>query len=297
MAGIARRPGLPIRRPPETTLFSSSTAGPPKSRISPVVSLCFLLVGGILLIGYSYGDSVFLSPPQKDVEVKQRLIQTLPDDDVEGAPAFVWDGDKASSKPECTASVCGVIDILQDMYGKTMHRLLHIGPGTCGIVSKLLKESNSEVWGIQPFRMKPPVHETCQSFVRKGLIRVAEVNQPLPYRSRSFSFVLVTDTLDIMKKRDLNATLPELSRLSAHNLVVVVGKRRPLMVESKETPGQSVKTTKPRTRDWWLQQFNAAGLKEDDEKKTHFDAAVTESGNKSSFHIFHLIVPSFSSAR
>lgn len=105
-----------------------------------------------------------------------------------------------------------------------MHRLLHIGPGTCGIVSKLLKESNSEVWGIQPFRMKPPVHEICQSFVRKGLIRVAEVNQPLPYRSRSFSFVLVTDTLDIMKKRDLNATLPELSRLSAHNLVVVVGK-------------------------------------------------------------------------
>jgi hypothetical protein len=44
MAGIARRPGLPIRRPPETTLFSSSTAGPSKSRISPIVSLCFLLV-------------------------------------------------------------------------------------------------------------------------------------------------------------------------------------------------------------------------------------------------------------
>lgn len=138
--------------------------------------------------------------------------------------SFWGTGDKASSKPECTASVCGVIDILQDMYGKTMHRLLHIGPGTCGIVSKLLKESNSEVWGIQPFRMKSPVHEICQSFVRRGLIRVAEVNQPLPYRSRSFSFVLVTDTLDIMKKRDLNATLPELSRLSAHNLVVVVGK-------------------------------------------------------------------------
>jgi hypothetical protein len=138
--------------------------------------------------------------------------------------SFWGTGDKASSKPECTAPVCGVIDILQDMYGKTMHRLLHIGPGTCGIVSKLLKESNPEVWGIQPFRMKPPVHETCESFVKKGLIRVAEVNQPLPYRSRSFSFVLVTDTLDIMKKRDLNATLPELSRLSAHNLVVVVGK-------------------------------------------------------------------------
>ena len=138
--------------------------------------------------------------------------------------SFWGTGDKASSKPECTAPVCGVIDILQDMYGKTMHRLLHIGPGTCGLVSKLLKESNSEVWGIQPSRMKKPVHEICQNFVRKGLIRVAEVNQPLPYRSRSFSFVLVSDTLDLMKKRDLNVTLPELSRLSAHNLVVVVGK-------------------------------------------------------------------------
>lgn len=297
MAGaMARRPGLPIRRPPESIQFSSSTAVPPKSRISPMVSLCFLLVGGILLIGYSYGDSVFLTPPQKDVEMKQ-VLKITPDEDVEEAPALVWDGDKASSKPECTASVCGVIDILQDMYGKTMHRLLHIGPGTCGIVSKLLKESNSEVWGIQPFRMKKPVHEMCQSFVRKGLIRVAEVNQPLPYRSRSFSFVLVTDTLDIMKKRDLNATLPELSRLSAHNLVVVVGKSRPPVVESKAISGQSVKLIKPRTRDWWLQQFHAVGLKEDEEKSAHFEAAVSESGNKSSFHIFHLIVPSFSSGR
>jgi hypothetical protein len=253
-------------------------------------------VGGILLIGYSYGDSVFLTPPQKGMEVK-KVIQVTPDEDIEDAPAVVWDVDKASSKPECTASVCAIIDILQDMYGKTMHRLLHIGPGTCGIVAKLLKESNSEVWGIQPFRMKEPVHEVCQSLVRKGFIRVAEVNQPLPYRSRSFSFVLVTDSLDVMKKRDLNATLPELSRLSAHNLVVVVGKSRRPVDESKAIPGQPVKLNKPRTRDWWLQQFHAAGLKEDEEKSAHFEAAAAESGSKSTFHIFHLIVPSFSNGR
>ena len=131
----------------------------------------------------------------------------------------------ASSQPECTAGVCGAIDVLQDMYGKTMHRLLHIGPGTCGVISKLLKESNSEVWGVQPFKMKEPVHKICHDLLRKGLIRVAEINRPLPYRSRSFSFVLVTDTLDMMKKRDLNVTLPELSRLSAHDLVVVIGER------------------------------------------------------------------------
>ncbi len=108
------------------------------------------------------------------------------------------------------------------MYGKTMHRLLHIGPGTCGVVSKLLKEGGSEAWGIQPFKMKEPVHKTCHNLLHKGFIRIADANRPLPYRSRSFSFVLVTDTLDVMKVRELNTTLNELSRLSAHSLVVIV---------------------------------------------------------------------------
>jgi hypothetical protein len=108
------------------------------------------------------------------------------------------------------------------MYGKTMHRLLHIGPGTCGVVSKLLKEGGSEAWGIQPFKMKEPVHKTCHNLLHKGFIRIADANRPLPYRSCSFSFVLVTDTLDVMKVRELNTTLNELSRLSAHSLVVIV---------------------------------------------------------------------------
>lgn len=61
MAGsMARRPGLPIRRPPESALFSSATAVPIKSRVSPLVSLCFLLVvstcGRLLqrLIGFNF---------------------------------------------------------------------------------------------------------------------------------------------------------------------------------------------------------------------------------------------------
>nr|XP_024389974.1 uncharacterized protein At3g49720-like isoform X2 [Physcomitrium patens]XP_024389975.1 uncharacterized protein At3g49720-like isoform X2 [Physcomitrium patens] len=246
----------------------------------------------------------FQSPQSNDPEIKvtevkdtgaKEVTQTTPDNDIEEEPQLVWDGVKASSQSECTASVCGVIDVLQDMYGKNMLRLLHIGPGTCGIVSKLLEESSSEVWGVQPFPMKSPVQKKCQTLVKKGLIRVAEVNQVLPYRSRSFSFVLVTDILDVMKKRDLNTTLPELSRLSAHDLVVIVGNGRPQPIENTALAGQLGKFNKPRTRDWWLQQFHAAGLKEDEEKKTHFEVAVSERGNKSSFHIFHLIVPSFSS--
>ncbi len=35
---------------------------------------------------------VFLSPPQKDMEIKQKIVQTSPDEDVEEAPALVWDG-------------------------------------------------------------------------------------------------------------------------------------------------------------------------------------------------------------
>lgn len=34
---------------------------------------------------------VFLTPPQKDVEMKQ-VLKITPDEDVEEAPALVWDG-------------------------------------------------------------------------------------------------------------------------------------------------------------------------------------------------------------
>jgi hypothetical protein len=51
---------------------------------------------------------------------------------------------------------------------------------------------------------------------------------------------------------------------------------------------------KPRTRAWWLLRFQLLGLKEDEEKSKHFDAAIQEMGKKFSFYIFHLIVPSFS---
>jgi hypothetical protein len=297
---MARRTGsVPLRRVSEVAPFSPTSATP-KARTSPWVSFCLLLMGALALIGYSYGNSVFQHTESTGINAghnSARLLAVRSGDDISdsGTILSTWDGLRASSRPECSAPVCDVIPILLDMYGKTMHRLLHIGPGTCGVVSKLLKEGGSEAWGIQPFKMKEPVHKTCHNLLHKGFIRIADANRPLPYRSRSFSFVLVTDTLDVMKVRELNTTLNELSRLSAHSLVVIVSKHRHLQaVKMIAKPGKIIKPLKPRTRAWWLLRFQLLGLKEDEEKSKHFDAVIQEMGKKFSFYIFHLLVPSFS---
>ena len=104
-----------------------------------------------------------------------------------------------------------------------MHKVLHVGPDTCTVVSKLLREEETEAWGVDPYDVED-VDRSCRALVRKGIVRVDDIKYPLPYRPKSFSVVIVSDSLDYLSDRYLNKTLPDLARVSSDGLVIFTGK-------------------------------------------------------------------------
>ena len=115
------------------------------------------------------------------------------------------------------------IPFLKAAYGDSMRKVLHVGPGTCLTVSKLSKVEDTEVWGIEPYDLED-VSIHCKSLVHKGIVRLADIKFPLPYKPKSFSLVIVSDALDYLSTKYLNKTLPDLARLSRDGLVVFSGK-------------------------------------------------------------------------
>ncbi|GMQ01256.1 hypothetical protein CsSME_00047958 [Camellia sinensis var. sinensis] len=113
-----------------------------------------------------------------------------------------------------------------------MRKVLHVGPETCSVVSKLLKEDDTEAWGVEPYDLDD-VDGNCKSLLRKGIVRVADIKFPLPYRSKSFSLVIVSDALDYLSPRYLNKSLPELARVSAEGFVVFTGQVAKLILVDK----------------------------------------------------------------
>lgn len=129
-----------------------------------------------------------------------------------------------SSRPECRTEVCQALPLLQEVYGEAMNHVLHIGPSSCSVVLKLLQKGKHEAWGLLPFDPSPPVHSICENLIRKGIIRVADISQPLHYRSHSFSLVLADDVVDTMTSKQLNVTLRELARVSSDGVVLLISK-------------------------------------------------------------------------
>lgn len=123
----------------------------------------------------------------------------------------------------CTAEVQRAIPVLQKVYGDGMHKVLHVGPDSCYVVSNLLKEEETEAWGVEPYDIED-ADSNCKSLIRRGFVRVADIKFPLPYRPKSFSLVIVSDTLDFLSPRYLNKTLPDLTRVSADGVVIFAGK-------------------------------------------------------------------------
>ena len=81
-----------------------------------------------------------------------------------------------------------------------MNKVLHVGPETCSVVSKLLKEDDIEAWGIDPYDMED-ADSSCKSLVRKGIVCVVDIKFPLPYKSNSFSHVIVLDAFDYLSPK------------------------------------------------------------------------------------------------
>lgn len=98
-----------------------------------------------------------------------------------------------------------------------------MGPETCLVVSKLLAEEETEVWGVEPYDLED-ADGHCKALVHKGIVRVADIKFPLPYRPKSFNLVIVSDALDYLSPRYLNKTLPDLARVSSDGVIVFAGK-------------------------------------------------------------------------
>uniref|UniRef100_A0A2P2KG23 Uncharacterized protein MANES_12G118400 n=1 Tax=Rhizophora mucronata TaxID=61149 RepID=A0A2P2KG23_RHIMU len=177
--------------------FSFPAALHAKSRSSSLLSIALVLLGAVLLIAFAYS----------------------------GSGLFGGNGD-AISRIEggfsCTLEVQRALPILKKAYGDHIHRVLHVGPDTCSVVSKLLKEGETEAWGVEPYDVED-ADANCKALVRKGFVRVADVKFPLPYRAKSFSLVIVSDALDYLSPKYLNRTLPELARVAADGLIIFAG--------------------------------------------------------------------------
>lgn len=122
----------------------------------------------------------------------------------------------------CTFEVQRAIPILKKTYGDSMHRVLHVGPDTCSVVSKLLREEETEAWGVEPYDIED-ADRNCKRLVRRGIVRVADIKFPLPYRAKTFSLVIVSDALDYLSPKYLNKTLPELARVSSDGIIIFTG--------------------------------------------------------------------------
>lgn len=122
----------------------------------------------------------------------------------------------------CTSEVQRAIPVLKKAYGDNMKQILHVGPDSCSVVSKLLREEGTEAWGVEPYDIED-ANRNCKALVQKGIVRVADIKFPLSYRAKSFSLVIVSDALDYLSPRYLNKTLPELARVSSDAIVIFTG--------------------------------------------------------------------------
>lgn len=256
---MSRRPVNPARRLADGgNPFAGSLHS--KSRSSPLLSIGLVLLGAVLLICYAYSGS------GGSISDKEALSKT------EGG--------------SCTLDVHRALPILKKTYGDGMRKVLHVGPETCSVVSKLLKEDEIEAWGVEPYDLDD-ADAYCKSLVRKGIVRVSDIKFPLPYRAKSFSLVIVSDALDYLSPKYLNKTLPELARVSAEGLVIFSGypgQHRAKVAELSKFG----RPAKLRSSSWWIRYFVQTGLEENEVAIKKFEQASAKRSYKPSCQIFHL---------
>uniref|UniRef100_A0A803RCQ2 Uncharacterized protein n=2 Tax=Cannabis sativa TaxID=3483 RepID=A0A803RCQ2_CANSA len=257
---MSRRPVNPARRIGDGGSIPFVGAVQSKTRSSPLLSIGLVVLGAILLICYSYSGSGGLS--SKEVMSK-----------FEGGVS-------------CTYEVQRAIPVLKKAYGDSMRKVLHVGPETCSVVSKLLKEEDTEAWGVEPYDLED-VDTNCRSLVRKGIVRMADIKFPLPYRTKSFSLVIVSDALDYLSPKYLNKTLPELARVSTDGVVIFSGypgQNRAIVAELSKFG----RPAKLRSSSWWIKFFLQNSLEDNEAASTKFDQASIKSSYKPACQVFHL---------
>uniref|UniRef100_A0A7N0SXF2 Uncharacterized protein n=1 Tax=Kalanchoe fedtschenkoi TaxID=63787 RepID=A0A7N0SXF2_KALFE len=193
---------------------------------------------------------------------------------------------RVEADSSCSADVQRAIPVLKKAYGDSMHKVLHIGPDTCTVISTLLKEEETEAFGVEPYDIED-ADGSCKTLVRKGLVRVADIKFPLPYKSKSFNLVIVSDALDYLSPKYLNKTLPDLARISSDGMVVFAGFPGQRKVKNAEV-SKFGRPAKFRSSSWWVRFFVQTSLEENSAAIKKFDQAATKNSFKPSCQIFHL---------
>ncbi|ESW20302.1 hypothetical protein PHAVU_006G197600 [Phaseolus vulgaris] len=258
---MSRRPVNPSRRLADDGSIPFVASIQSKSQNSPLLSIGLVILGAILLIGYCYSSSGGVSSDIKDFS-------------------------KLEGGTSCSSEVLQALPILKKAYGDSMHKVLHVGPDSCSVVSSLFEEEDTEAWGIEPYELDD-VGAKCKSLVHKGIVRVADIKFPLPYRPKSFSLVLVSDALDYLSPKYLNKTLPELARVSADGVVIFAG-----YPGQQRTRGEEVakfgRPAKLRSSSWWIRFFVQTGLDENETAGKKFEQASVKKAYKPACQVFHL---------
>ncbi|XP_039144320.1 probable pectin methylesterase CGR2 [Dioscorea cayenensis subsp. rotundata] len=257
---MSRRAVNPSRRLADNGSLPFSGALHQKPRTSPLLPIGLVVLGAFLLIAYSYGGL--------------------------GGFGGARDVSRVGEDVSCTSEVIQAIPFLKKAYGDSMQKVLHVGPETCSVVSKLLKEEGIEAWGIEPYDLEDP-DSSCKSLVRKGVVRVADIKFPLPYRPKSFSLVLVSDALDYLSPKYLNKTLPDLARVSSEGLVIFAGYPGQQRAKASEL-SKFGKPAKLRSSTWWIRYFVQTSLEENEAAAKKFEQAVNKRSYKPSCQVFHL---------
>lgn len=256
---MSRRPVNPSRRLVDSGNVSFGASLESKTRSSPLLSIGLVILGAILLFAYSYS-----SDRTRGIDVSSKF---------EGGAS-------------CTLELQQALPILKKAYGDSMHNVLHVGPDSCSVVSKLLKEEGTEAWGVEPYDIDE-VDDHCRKLVKKGIVRVADIKFPLPYRAKSFSLVLVSDALDYLSPRYLNKTLPELARVASEGLVIFTGypgQHRAKVAELSKFG----RPAKLRSSSWWIRYFVQTSLEENEAATKKFEQASAKRSYKPACQVFHL---------
>ncbi|MED6122900.1 putative pectin methylesterase cgr3 [Stylosanthes scabra] len=250
---MSRRPVNPSRG---GGLFSSS-----KSKSSPLLSVGLLVLGGLFLVVYLHKGSGRSGSRLESVN-------------------------RVEGEYLCTEEVQRAIPILQKAYGDSLHKVLHVGPDTCYVVSKLLKEEETEAWGVEPYDIED-ADSNCKALIRKGIVRVSDIKFPLPYRPKSFSLVIVSDALDFLSPRYLNKTLPDLARVSRDGIAIFTGLpgNQKAKVADVSKFGRAAKM---RSSSWWVKFFQQINLEENEAASKKFEQASKQDSYVPRCQIFHL---------
>ncbi|KAJ0726357.1 putative pectin methyltransferase CGR2/3 [Helianthus annuus] len=259
---MLRRPGNQTMRVTGDGSLSPGRTLHPKSGTSPGLFAALVLLGTFFYIGYFCSSSGIF----KDNEEVSKT-----------------EGDFG-----CTFDVRRVLPVLKRTYGDNMRKVLHVGPDTCSVVSQLMKEPEIEAWGVEPYDIEE-ANTRCKNLVRRGLVRVADIKFPLPYRAKSFSLVIVSDAADYLSPKYLNNTIQDLARTTVQNLVIFTGNPIHSNARVARQPkfGHPVKG-EMRSKTWWERFFVQTSLEENDDATMKFKQAAFEISYKPRCQVFHL---------